>query len=179
MEPFIGQIQPFGFNFPPRGWAFCDGQLLAISQNTALFSLLGTTFGGDGRTTFALPDLRSRSIVHVGTGPGLSSIRWGQRGGNENTQLITANLPSHFHSVNAVAGSAVLGGNSESGGSVGNDISSSATNADGADHNVTGSVTVPAHNTNPTGSNTAFSNRSPFLGIYYSIAMVGIFPSRS
>jgi len=83
MEPFIGQIQPFGFNFAPRGWAKCDGQLIAISSNNALFSLLGTTYGGDGRTTFALPDLRGRVSIHHGSGPGLSSYRLGQKGGTE------------------------------------------------------------------------------------------------
>ncbi|MEX1309383.1 MAG: tail fiber protein, partial [Candidatus Sulfomarinibacteraceae bacterium] len=102
-SPFIGQIQLFGFNFPPRGWAFCEGQLLAISSNTALFSLLGTTFGGDGRTTFGLPDLRGRSAVGVGNGPGLSSVSWGQRSGAENVTLNVNTLPSHTHSA-AVTG---------------------------------------------------------------------------
>ena len=99
MEPFLGQIQPFGFNFAPRGWAQCDGQILPISQNTALFSLLGTTFGGDGRTTFALPDLRSRSIVHIGTGAGLDNIKWGERGGATTHTLTLAQMPSHNHNV--------------------------------------------------------------------------------
>ncbi|MCB0630228.1 MAG: phage tail protein, partial [Lewinella sp.] len=108
MEPFLGQIQPFGFNFPPRGWAFCDGQLLAISSNTALFSLLGTMYGGDGRTTFALPDLRGRSIVHIGTGPGLSHITQGEKGGRENVTLTTANMPSHNHAVRATTDDGTL-----------------------------------------------------------------------
>ena len=95
MEPFIGQIMMVGFNFPPRGWAFCDGQLLAINQNQALFSLLGTTYGGDGRTTFALPDMRSRSPMHMGTGPGLSNVRLGQKGG---TELNTEANHNHTHS---------------------------------------------------------------------------------
>ena len=99
MDPFIGQIQAFGFNFAPAGWAHCNGQLLAISQNTALFSLLGTTYGGDGRTTFGLPEMRGRSIRHVGTGPGLSAVSWGQRGGATTATLIAANLPSHNHGV--------------------------------------------------------------------------------
>lgn len=179
MEPFIGQIQAFGFGFSPRGWAFCDGQLLSIASNTALFSLLGTTFGGDGRTTFELPDLRGRSIVHVGSGPGLSSINWGQRGGVQDTQLTVANLPSHNHTLAPINANAVLGGNNESGGSVGNEISSSATNGDGADHQVTGTVSIPGQTTSTVGSNIAFTNRSPFLGIFVSIALVGIFPSRS
>jgi len=99
MEQFLGQIQAFGFNFAPRGWAKCEGQLLPISSNDALFSLLGTTYGGDGRTTFGLPDLRSRSIVGVGQGPGLSSIRQGQMRGTEHVTLTGSNLPSHSHEL--------------------------------------------------------------------------------
>jgi microcystin-dependent protein len=91
-DPFLGEIRMFGFNFPPRGWAFCDGQLLPISSYTALFSLLGTTFGGDGITTFGLPDLRGRVPIHVGSGPGLSPYIWGQKGGVE-----TITEPSHNH----------------------------------------------------------------------------------
>ncbi len=110
-EPFIGQITAVGFGFAPRGWATCDGQLLPISQYSAVFSLLGTTFGGDGRTSFGLPDLRGRSAVHVGSGPGLSNIRWGDRGGSETHTLTLAQMPPHSHaastSVTATADTAV------------------------------------------------------------------------
>ncbi|MCI5084171.1 MAG: tail fiber protein, partial [Saprospiraceae bacterium] len=109
MNPFIGQIQAFGFNFAPRGWAFCHGQLLAISANTALFSLLGTTFGGDGRTTFALPDLRSRSIRGVGSGPGLDHVSWGERGGRYEVTLSVSNLPSHNHTGEIAFGGSANG----------------------------------------------------------------------
>jgi microcystin-dependent protein len=102
-EPFIGEIKMFGGNFAPRGFAFCDGQLLSISQNTALFAILGTTYGGDGRTTFGLPDLRGRVPVHAGTGPGLSSYRIGQKGGTETTTITVANLPAHSHPYAAPA----------------------------------------------------------------------------
>jgi microcystin-dependent protein len=95
MNPFIGLICMFGGNFAPRGWAFCDGQLLSIAQNTALFSILGTTYGGDGRTTFALPDLRGRVAMHPGNGPGLSPKSLGQRGGTETNTLNQLQLPSH------------------------------------------------------------------------------------
>ena len=105
-EPFIGQIQPVGFNFPPRNWAHCNGQLLAISQNAALFSLLGTTYGGDGRTTFALPDLRGRICIHPGQGPGLSNYSWGERGGAETVNLSVAQIPTHNHAVRLRAKSA-------------------------------------------------------------------------
>ena len=94
-EPFIGQVMLVGFNFPPRGWSFCEGQLLPISQNTALFSLLGTTYGGDGRTSFGLPDLRGRAPFGPGTRPGLSPVGWGERGGAETRTLVAANLPPH------------------------------------------------------------------------------------
>jgi len=98
-EPFIGEIRWVGFNFAPRGWAPCDGQLLAISQNTALFSLLGTTYGGDGRTTFALPDMRGRVPVHKGQGPGLTNRDLGEAGGQESVALTTAQMPSHTHTI--------------------------------------------------------------------------------
>src|SRR5215212_11299169 len=99
-EPFLGQIMMFAGNFAPRGWAFCSGQILPIAQNTALFSILGTTFGGNGQTTFALPDLRGRAPVGPGQGPGLSNIDLGQPSGTENVTLISSQMPIHNHSVN-------------------------------------------------------------------------------
>jgi len=99
LEPFIAEIIMFGGNFAPRGWAFCDGQLLPIAQNQALFSILGTTYGGDGRTTFALPDLRGRTAIHPGTGPGLSNRRLGERGGAETNTLTLPQLPTHTHTI--------------------------------------------------------------------------------
>ena len=171
MEPFIGQIQAFGFNFAPRGWARCEGQLLAISQYSALFSLLGTTYGGDGRTTFGLPDLRGRSIVSPGNGPGLSSISWGERGGAEQVTLSQNQMPSHTHGV-AVS---VNTGNGEEA-SPTNFISShkGAFNEDSSSGAVLGGV-----NQNNVGGNQPTSIRSPYVGIYYCIALVGIFPSRN
>src|SRR5688500_1418895 len=96
-SPFLGQIQPFGFGFAPRGWQLCQGQVLAISTNTALFSLLGTMYGGNGQTTFALPDLRGRSLVGMGQGPGLSNIVQGEVAGNETITLLTTQMPAHNH----------------------------------------------------------------------------------
>ena len=103
-DPFVGEIRTFGFSFAPRNWAKCDGQLLSVSQNTALFSLLGTTYGGDGRTTFGLPDLRGRVSLHQGSGPGLLNRPIGQRAGTQTNTLSTSQLPSHGHAANCVSG---------------------------------------------------------------------------
>lgn len=171
MEPFIGQIQAFGFNFAPRGWAKCEGQLLPISSNTALFSLLGTTYGGDGRTTFGLPDLRGRSMVGTGNGPGLDSINWGERGGQVNKTLTVNEMPSHNHvtSVNVYNStgdeSAPTGHLSSHSGAFSEDSTSGA--------HLSGVTNSNA------GNNTSFNIRNPFLGITICIALVGIFPSRS
>ncbi|AUC85944.1 phage tail protein [Polaribacter sp. ALD11] len=188
MDPFIGQIQPFGFSFAPRTWAKCDGQIQAISSNSALFSLLGTTFGGDGRTTFALPDLRGRSIVHTGHGPGLSTIAWGQRGGTEDLYVTQANMPSHAHSlINGTASVDVYTTNND------NDTSESGEGAnslgtDGSmptiyreDPNATDKLggVVISGTTSLAGSSLPIHSRNPFLGINVCIALFGIFPSRS
>lgn len=174
MEPFLGQIQAFGFNFPPRGWAFCDGQLLPIAQNTALFSLLGTTFGGDGRTTFGLPDLRGRSIVHVGNGPGLDTITWGERGGRYEVGLSTQNIPAHSHNQ-------LIPINDEDGGTTDDPNGAYIGNSGSAAFNSTPTANkyLAQTKTGNTGGGIPFNSRNPFLGVYVSIAMQGIFPSRS
>src|SRR4029453_18742928 len=100
-DPFVAEIRIFGFNFAPRGWAFCNGQILPISQNTALFSLLGTTYGGDGKSTFALPDLQGRAAMHPGQGPGLSLHDLGETGGSETVSLLESEIPSHAHALQA------------------------------------------------------------------------------
>ena len=167
-EPFLGQIQPFGFNFPPRGWAHCNGQLLAISSNTALFSLLGTTFGGDGRTTFGLPATRGRTLVGVGTGPGLDAIAWGQKGGSNDVTLTVNQMPSHNHVLRGI----------EAGGT---EDSPSGHSLGEADIYNPGAATAPMSGTSiqNNGGSQPHNNMQPFIGIYYSIATVGIFPSRS
>ncbi|NOQ70638.1 MAG: phage tail protein [Crocinitomix sp.] len=189
MEPFLGQIQPFGFSFAPRGWAKCDGQLLAISQYSALFSLLGTTFGGDGRTSFGLPDLRGRSIVHIGHGPGLSAISWGERGGRESVTLNQTNMPSHAHSlINGVANVKVYTTdkpgeqlNESDGGA--NGFTTAGTSPDMYQEDPTATDHVAgveiSGTTSLAGGNLPFETRNPFLGINVCIAMVGVFPSRS
>jgi len=171
MTPFVGQIQAFGFNFAPRGWARCDGALLAISQYSALFSLLGTMYGGDGRTTFALPDLRSRSIVHTGTGPGLNTITQGERGGAINHTIITQQMPSHNHSV---AVNVNTGGGSES---VPTGIIASQVNGFAEDP-TSGAHLGGVTQTN-AGGGQAFNIRNPYLGVEYCIALEGVFPSRN
>ncbi|MCR9172213.1 MAG: tail fiber protein [bacterium] len=188
MEPFLGQIQPFGFNFAPRGWALCNGQLLSIAANTALFSLLGTTYGGDGRTTFALPDLRGRSIVHVGSGPGLDHISWGERGGYYEANITTSHMPNHSHLLtNGMANVRVF--TTDNGDAIAetdngnNSLGTAGTMPDIYRENPTagdylGGVQISG-TTNATGGSIPMNIRNPFLGIYVSIAMVGIFPSRS
>ncbi|MBK1832607.1 phage tail protein [Roseibacillus ishigakijimensis] len=182
MEPFIGQIMLIGFNFPPRGWALCDGQLLLISQHQALFSLLGTTYGGDGETTFGLPDLRGRAPIHVGSGPGLTPRRIGQKGGSETTILTANNLPPHSHSFSGSASlkaSSTLGdedtptGNYPAANSTDEDFAAAADSTMAADAApVSGTIGV-------TGGGQAVDNMQPFLAMNYIIALQGIFPSPS
>ena len=170
-EPFLGEIRMFGFNFTPRGWAQCNGVLLPISSNSALFSLLGTIYGGDGRTTFALPDLRGRAPLHYGQGNGLSNHPIGQRDGTETATLTAAQMPSHTHQ------SRVASGNGSSTSPVGNVLATSiegdASYSGSADNN--GSSAAIAN----TGGGQPHNNMQPFLAINFCIALVGIFPSRS
>ena len=166
MEPFLGQIQAFGFNFAPRGWALCHGQLLSISQFSALFSLLGTTYGGDGETTFGLPDLRGRTPMSFGTGAGLSSRLIGERGGSETNVLGVNNLPSHNHAIAAKAE-----GNTDDPGA--NVVAGDGTNAFGTTSDINLS------NTGNSGGGQAINNMQPFIVINYCIALEGAFPPRN
>lgn len=171
-EPFIGEIKMFAGNFAPRGYALCDGQLLAINSNAALFSILGTIYGGDGRTTFGLPDLRGRAPIHAGTGPGLSNRRLGQRGGTETNTLNTTQLPSHNHTVSVPTTSQVADDTQPNGNALGQ------TRADvysqGATDGALAGVTA-----GNTGGNQPVNNMEPFLTINYIIALVGVFPARN
>ena len=180
-EPFVGEIRPFGFNFAPRGWAFCDGSLLPISSNTALFSLLGTIYGGDGRTTFALPDLRGRTSLHMGHGPGLTDRRIGQRSGNETTTLNITNMPAHNHVVSATAKCKHTAGNTND--AVGNVWADDAGAASATYSNLAPDNNMSANaidtDCSTTGGNQSFSNMQPYLVTNYCIALVGIYPSRS
>lgn len=173
-EPFIGEIVWVGNNFCPKGFLNADGQLLSISQNQALFSLYGTIYGGDGRTSFALPDLRGRSPVHAGRGPGLSDIRQGQVGGAETVTLTTAQIPSHNHV--AVLKGATDAGNADSpANAVQATAQRSGIYSTGSANTDMGASSISVGN---TGGNQAHENRSPYLGLRACVATQGIFPSR-
>jgi microcystin-dependent protein len=165
-EPFLGMIIIFGGNFPPRGWAPCDGRLLPINQNTALFSLLGTTYGGNGTTTFALPDLRGRVPLGYSQGPGLSNYSLGEASGVENVTLNAAEMPAHTHAQPATA-------------------SDETTNRPNAAVPARGGVYASASDgsnlaaTTSAGNNQPHENRQPYLAVNYIIALQGIFPSRN
>jgi microcystin-dependent protein len=185
-DPFISSVCIMAANFCPRGYAEANGQLLSISQNTALFSLLGTMYGGDGRTSFGLPDLRSRSPVHVGAGPGLSTISQGQRGGVETVTQSAAQLASHGHAAATSADLRGKGGGGNSGDSA--DLTgrvlagrnnSKIYGPGPADATMDAGSIVAATTVAPAGGSQAQQNRSPFLGLRYCIALVGLYPSRN
>lgn len=170
-EPFIGEIRMFGFNFAPRGWAMCNGQLLAIAQNTALFSLLGTTYGGNGQTTFALPELRGRVPMHWGQGPGLSPYSQGQMGGSETVTLVTTQIPAHSHTVQCSSDDATSG-----------DPFNCVPSA--FPQKIYAGAPTPGRVMNPTmitggGSNQPHANIQPYCVVNFCIALEGIFPSRN
>ncbi|MBI1494839.1 phage tail protein [Halocynthiibacter styelae] len=169
MEPFIAQIMIFGGTFAPRGWAFCDGQLLPISSNEALFSLIGTTYGGDGRTNFALPDLRGRAPIHEGQGPGLTNRQLGHPYGAEQVSLTANQLPEHSHTMNVA--NAPADNSRPQGDMLGRSEIYTATT----------SPTVPlaAETISGGGSGHGHDNIQPSLAVNYIIALQGIYPSRS
>ncbi len=169
------------YNFAPRGWAFCDGSLLAISSNTALFSLIGTIYGGDGRTTFALPDLRSRTAVHLGRGPGLSDRPIGQRSGLQDNTLSVLNLPSHNHQLGPSSTVAVpVSGEDADQDEAAGKFLANGTFYHNAPGGVYGSGPIAASGTtNNTGSNAPVNNMEPYLVMQWCIALVGVYPSRN
>ncbi|MEM8696424.1 MAG: tail fiber protein [Pseudomonadota bacterium] len=174
-EPFVGEIRMFAGNFAPRGWAYCDGQLLAVSQNDALFSLLGTIYGGDGRTTFALPDMRGRIPIHAGRGPGLSNRRLGAKAGAENVTLTVNQLPGHTHLVQTaeqVGTEASPQGNTLARAAAGNPYFSSPTAPPPE-------VAMAPSAITGTGGSQSHTNLMPFLCIHFIIALFGIYPSRN
>ncbi len=171
-EPYLGEIRLFGFNFAPSGWAVCDGQLLAISQYSALFALLGTFYGGNGTTNFALPDLRGRVAINQGQGAGLSNYVIGQAGGAQSVTLIESQMPVHTHTVEA---SAVKGTLESPEGAV------PGRNKEEKDYDAApdGTTTMNAGMIGAAGGNEPFGVLQPFLVMNYCIALAGIFPSRN
>ncbi|MEG0983774.1 phage tail protein [Algoriella sp.] len=194
MEEFIGSIKIFAGNFAPRGWAMCYGQILPINQNQALFSILGTTYGGNGVSTFGLPDLRGRVPVGTGSGPGLSNIVLGEVGGTENTTLLTTNLPAHIHPITPTTNVKVSNKVGDSSDPRGKALAEGAQIGSGPNATklkpyVTYSSTdtnngdlagvTSASSTVNTGNNSAFSIKQPYLGVSYIICLEGIYPSRN
>lgn len=170
-DPFVAEIRIFAFNFAPRGWAWCDGQLLPLSQNTALFSLLGTTYGGNGKSNFALPDLQGRAPMHPGQGPGLSLHDLGETGGSDTVSLLESEMPNHTHNLMASV--------------VNSQVTTPAGTATGRGN------PVPIYTTTltpvnmaeeclaPSGGDQPHNNMMPYLTHYFCIAMQGVFPPRS
>lgn len=180
-EAFIGEIRMFAGNFPPREWAFCDGQVLAIRNYEALYSIIGPTYGGDGRTTFALPDLRGRVPKHAGhgNGPGLSKVGWGQKGGREEHTLSEREMPSHSHTAKLhaetrEADNKVPQGNLLAFSKVGSECYRVPDNA--IPNRTMSSDSISVEN---SGGGNSFNIQGPYLGINFIIALQGIFPSRS
>ena len=171
-EPFVAEIRIFAGNFAPRSWAFCDGQLLPIAQNTALFSIIGTTYGGDGRTTTGLPNLQGKAPMHPGNGPGLTSRRLGETGGVESVTLSEAQMPAHTHTLGVVPAP----GNQD-------DASNTETLSRAVGANLftpSANLEAMADETLPsTGGSQPHNNMQPYLAINYIIALQGVYPSRS
>jgi len=187
-DPFIGEISLFGGNFAPRSWAFCSGQLLSISQNTALFSLIGTIYGGDGRTTFGLPDLQGRAAVGAGNGPGLSNATLGTRAGTETVALTEGQIASHTHNVTSTTSFGAQSGVATQHGPTGGALASptiqgnpgvSVYSTQAADTDLEGASVSGALEVADTGSGTPHENMQPYLGMNYIIAIQGTFPSRN
>lgn len=170
-DPFVAEIRIFPFNFAPKGWAWCDGQLMPLSQNTALFSLLGTTYGGNGKSNFALPDLQGRAPMHPGQGPGLSLHDLGETGGSETVSLLESEIPAHSHSMTAstqVGLENVPTGQNVAAGD-GINLFAPAGNL----------VAMSDQMLAPTGGDAPHNNLQPYLTFYFNIALQGVFPPRT
>lgn len=175
-EPFVGEIRMFAGNFAPRSWAFCDGQLLAVSQNDALFSLFGTIYGGDGRTTFGLPDMRGRIPLHAGTGPGLSPRKLGSKGGSEKETLTINQIPSHNHTISVSTDFAL---ETDPTGRVLAESQTPANTGRKIYANSGGNINLKSDAFTKTGGSQSHTNLMPTLCVNFIVALVGIYPSRS
>jgi microcystin-dependent protein len=172
MDPFVAEIRIFPFNFAPKGWAFCDGQILPLSQNTALFSLLGTTYGGDGKSNFALPNMQGNVPMHPGQGPGLSLHDLGETGGSETVSLLESEIPSHSHAMRAdildIADTNVVSPNA-----------SYALSSGGTLYQSTGNVLLSDNAIAPAGGDQPHNNMQPYLTLNFCIALQGVYPPRT
>ncbi len=168
-DPFVAEIRIFAFNFPPRGWAFCNGQLMPISQNTALFSLLGTTYGGDGKSTFALPDMQGNAPMHPGQGQGLSLRDLGEMSGTETVTLLQSEMPLHSHAFNGANDSGLQA----------SPIGAIAARANLYQSSPSPSVNMAFQMITPAGGGLPHNNMQPYLTLNFCIAMQGIFPPRT
>lgn len=170
-DPFVAEIRIFPFNFAPKGWAWCDGQLLPISQNTALFSLLGTNYGGNGKSNFALPDLQGRAPMHPGQGPGLSLHDLGETGGSDTVTLIESEIPAHSHAVNISISPAA-------GRDPTNAVLSRSRNAMAYQTTASQPTSLASQALLPAGGDQPHNNMQPYLTFYFCIALQGVFPPR-
>jgi microcystin-dependent protein len=171
-DPFVAEIRMFPFNFAPKGWAWCNGQLLPLSQNTALFSLLGTTYGGNGKSNFALPDLQGRAPMQPGQGPGLSLHDLGETGGSDTVSLLESEMPNHNHSLNTFndVGEDRIAGPTES----------LARSTGGLLYAAPAAMTPMSDNAlPPAGGDQPHNNMMPYLTVYFCIALQGVFPPRT
>jgi microcystin-dependent protein len=172
MDPFVAEIRIFPFNFAPKGWAWCDGQLLPLSQNTALFSLLGTTYGGNGKSNFALPDLQGRAPMHPGQGPGLSLHDLGETGGSETVSLLESEIPSHSHALRGSIDDGDL--------QIPQSFVSFAKSAGQNAYSTTATLSSMApESLAPAGGDQPHNNMQPYLTFYFCIALQGVFPPRT
>jgi microcystin-dependent protein len=172
MDPFVAEIRIFPFNFAPKGWAFCDGQILPISQNTALFSLLGTTYGGDGKSNFALPNMQGNAPMHPGQGPGLSLHDLGETGGSETVSLLESEIPNHSHAWNTDAvdpGEDRIPTNEALARSVGGNLYGAASSL----------VALSGNALAPAGGDQPHNNMQPYLTLNFCIALQGVYPPRT
>jgi microcystin-dependent protein len=173
MDPFVAEVRIFPFNFAPKGWAFCDGQLLPISQNTALFSLLGTTYGGNGTSNFALPNVQGNAPMHPGQGPGLSLHDLGETGGSDTVTLLESEIPSHSHSLNAAPNVALVK-------LPGANVSMARSKNGNAYSDQPGNLVAMNGNTvAPAGGDQPHNNLQPYLTLNFCIALQGVFPPRT
>jgi microcystin-dependent protein len=176
-NPFVAEIRIFGFNFAPRGWAFCDGQILPLSQNTALFSLLGTTYGGDGKSNFALPNMQGNVPMHPGQGPGLNLHQLGETGGSQTVTLLQSEVPAHTHTINCIDGSRVGGQIGQPGNAI--LVKTPGTPANAFVSGGSQNQTLNFNSVSVVGSGFPHNNMMPYLGMNFCIALQGVYPPRS